>query len=92
MYGYGWLVYPRTIVGAQGNFRPTELNQTITVIQVSAPDNGSYPDYPGDEYGKVRAKVHWSGWKLTPKGNDVEVKYGVNISLEGSIPTAMVRF
>lgn len=91
MFGYGWLVYGRDITGVQCNYRSTELNQEIIVIQVSVPDDGSYADFPGDESGKVRAKVHWSGWKLTPKGNDVEVKYAVNISLEGSIPTAMVR-
>ncbi|KAM0756223.1 Bet v1-like protein [Meredithblackwellia eburnea MCA 4105] len=86
MKGMGWLVYPRDIVGVQQNFKSKEFNQEITVIQTSVQEDELAPE----QSGKTRATLSVSGWQLLPQGDDLKVTYIVKISLNGSMPLAMV--
>ncbi|KAL8283747.1 hypothetical protein RQP46_005542 [Phenoliferia psychrophenolica] len=87
MKGMGWLVYPRDIVGVQKNFRSEGLNEEITVIQTSLEGSDLAPEMAG----KTRATLTVSGWQLLPQGADLKVTYIVKISLNGSMPFAMVN-
>lgn len=87
MKGFGWVVYPRDIVGAQRNYRSAEENQEIFVIQTSVQEDELGPE----QSGKTRATLAVSGWHLKPQVDGLKVTYIVKISLNGSIPSAMVN-
>lgn len=86
MKGLSWIVYPRDIVGVQRNYRKDEENQEIFVIQTSVQEDELAPEQPG----KTRATLTVSGWHLEPQAEGLKVTYIVKISLNGSIPSAMV--
>ncbi|SGY31314.1 BQ5605_C002g01221 [Microbotryum silenes-dioicae] len=87
MLGMGWIVWPRDIIGIQKNYKSLELNQEVVVVQASVTDDEHGPE----QSGKTRATVTVSGWQLLPQGSDLKVTYIVKISLNGSIPLAMVQ-
>lgn len=87
MKGLSWIVYPRDIVGVQRNYRKDEENQEIFVIQTSVQEDELAPE----QSGKTRATLTVSGWHLKPQADGLKVTYIVKISLNGSIPSAMVN-
>ncbi|KAH8930138.1 Bet v1-like protein [Atractiella rhizophila] len=85
MKGFGWLVWPRDIFGAQIVEREGP-NGRIHVIQTSVIDKETLPE----QSGKQRADLKGALWRLTPNGSGITVEYLVRISLGGSLPTAIV--
>lgn len=56
------------------------------VIQTSVEDNERAPA----QSGKVRAHLTVAGWHLKPEGSDLRVTYLAKVSLNGSLPGALV--
>ena len=81
----GWLVYPRDICGVQANYQTSP--EELIVIQTSIEADALAPV----QSGKTRATLGVSGWQLLQQGSDLKVTYIVKVSLNGSIPSALVN-
>ncbi|GAA5908739.1 hypothetical protein JCM8208_006774 [Rhodotorula glutinis] len=88
MKGMSWIVYPRSICGAQMNVEPEDGDPqgVRMVIQTSVDE----PEWAPEQKGQTRATLTLSGWQLKPEGDNLKITYIVKIALNGSMPMPMV--